>query len=447
MLWHVLKYFLQPMSVEALEAEISAVSEDIERQKAVLKQLERDKSLLQRQLNNMRDPITRLPLEISSEVFRQCMLFYRDHPTGIRHIPLILLQICRAWTDIALSTTALWTELYIALPCSRGFPAVLEGWFQRARDRPLDLRVSINFKGFDPEGAFDHGVTAVIQRHSERLKGLEIDLKDFANPLHIPFEITETTPLSSLRDLAISGRGSTECDWYPLLQLLRRSPNLVELNIHNLILDRTTLNEAEMLSLPHLRRFGLGVRSSGTETDEEILGCIAAPNLQVLGLFGLPTLSEGLLPFLERSSPPLKRLSFDCLQLVGPIEVLGTILDVVPTLSELVIVCPTEELIMLLSDVLTRSHPSRALPNLHTLDLQFSPVRNLTEASWNVLLPGLLARRTEIGTVRVLVHSRDTDSVTLDQFAPSSIVPALKELAAGGMDFWIGPDEQNLFSP
>ncbi|KAJ6510707.1 hypothetical protein C8R45DRAFT_775783, partial [Mycena sanguinolenta] len=73
--------------------------------KELLKQLQNDKSLLQRQLNAVHDPIARLPLEISSQIFLQSL----PHPKpGASDVPMLLLNVCNTWTDIALSTPDLW---------------------------------------------------------------------------------------------------------------------------------------------------------------------------------------------------------------------------------------------------------------------------------------------------------------------------------------------------
>ncbi|KAJ7876575.1 hypothetical protein B0H13DRAFT_2548593 [Mycena leptocephala] len=62
------------MSVTELQAHIAQLSADIE-------QLENRKSAAQRQLNAIRDPVSQLPLEISSEIFRQCLPPFPIRPT------------------------------------------------------------------------------------------------------------------------------------------------------------------------------------------------------------------------------------------------------------------------------------------------------------------------------------------------------------------------------
>ncbi|KAJ7457905.1 hypothetical protein B0H11DRAFT_1738048, partial [Mycena galericulata] len=97
--------------MEELQAHIEKISADIEQQKKILNDLERSKRLAKRQLSALRDPVTRLPFEISSEIFIQCLPFLPE--PGAHKLPMILLNICNAWTDIALSTPTLWSATHI----------------------------------------------------------------------------------------------------------------------------------------------------------------------------------------------------------------------------------------------------------------------------------------------------------------------------------------------
>ncbi|KAJ6477620.1 hypothetical protein C8R45DRAFT_873070, partial [Mycena sanguinolenta] len=126
------------MSVDELRARIVTLETEIELQKELLKKLEKDKSLVQHQLNAALDPVTRLPLEISSEIFLQFLAPTRS-PTGKQDVPTVLLRICNAWTDTALSTPRLWTTVRIQFPCGDDFSEVLRIWFQRARNLPLSV--------------------------------------------------------------------------------------------------------------------------------------------------------------------------------------------------------------------------------------------------------------------------------------------------------------------
>ncbi|KAJ7464803.1 hypothetical protein B0H11DRAFT_2051473, partial [Mycena galericulata] len=153
------------MSVHDLEAQIEKISADIAGQKKTLADLEKSKSLVQRQLNAIRDPVARLPLEISSEIFLQC-LPPSSEPWAY-HAPMLFLNICNTWTDIALSVPALWATIRIVLPRAEGFTELLATWVQRARSYPLSVSLFNNFD--DSEGS-----APLIWQYGQQLKHLEL---------------------------------------------------------------------------------------------------------------------------------------------------------------------------------------------------------------------------------------------------------------------------------
>ncbi|KAJ7829249.1 hypothetical protein B0H13DRAFT_2436045 [Mycena leptocephala] len=150
-------------TIQGLCARIRKLSTEIVLQKEVLKKLEHDKSLVQRQLNTVRDSVARLPFEISSEIFLQSLPDFVV--LGARHAPMLLVNICNTWTDIALATPALWARIHIAFPCAKGVVEVLPIWLQRAGNRPLTISL---------RGKIDADVATIIWRHGQQLKHLEI---------------------------------------------------------------------------------------------------------------------------------------------------------------------------------------------------------------------------------------------------------------------------------
>ncbi|KAJ7649879.1 hypothetical protein FB45DRAFT_5476 [Roridomyces roridus] len=160
------------MSELELDALIAQVSADIEREKEFLTQsglrVGLDESLLRdlRRLNAMRDPIAKLPVEISTEIFLQCVDRY---PVELewRSAPMLLLNVCHARTDIATSIPRLWAELDIHLPRSRPerFPELLQRWLQWASNRPLKISL---------QGYVESRVISVLWLHSQRLTSLRI---------------------------------------------------------------------------------------------------------------------------------------------------------------------------------------------------------------------------------------------------------------------------------
>ncbi|KAJ7486653.1 hypothetical protein FB451DRAFT_1026847 [Mycena latifolia] len=142
------------MSITELQTRIDAISAEITRQKEALTNLERSKIAAQRQLNAVRDPVARVPLELSSAIFIHC-LPVRQEP-GVRHPPMLFLHVCHAWTDIALSTPALWAAMHAHGP-KADLESLLTTWFKRAHSRPLSVSLP---RGITPE------TTALMERHA-----------------------------------------------------------------------------------------------------------------------------------------------------------------------------------------------------------------------------------------------------------------------------------------
>ncbi|KAJ7472207.1 hypothetical protein FB451DRAFT_1036682 [Mycena latifolia] len=115
------------MSLVELQEHIAKLSADIARQKEVLMSLERSKKTAEHQLNALRDPVARLPVELSSEIFIECL---PPRPTpDAQDAPLLLLNICKAWTDIALATPALWAAIRAHEPIS-DLENILDAWLK-----------------------------------------------------------------------------------------------------------------------------------------------------------------------------------------------------------------------------------------------------------------------------------------------------------------------------
>ncbi|KAJ6510636.1 hypothetical protein C8R45DRAFT_813915 [Mycena sanguinolenta] len=125
------------LSIEELRARIEEISSQIVLEENLLQDLRHQKSLVQRQMNEALDPVARLPLEISSEIFLRCLPppnFFSRKP-GADDAPMLLLNICNTWTTIALSTPDLWSSIWIDVPCPESFTEqLLPIWLQRAGD-------------------------------------------------------------------------------------------------------------------------------------------------------------------------------------------------------------------------------------------------------------------------------------------------------------------------
>jgi hypothetical protein len=423
--------------VEELQARIEKLSTEIILQRELLKKLEHDKILVQRQLNSVLDPVARLPLEISSEIFLRC-LPATPAEVGARHVPMLLLNICNAWTDIVLSTPSLWAAIGIVFPSPDGFKELLPAWLHRTGNRLL----SVSFRGI-----VDGDIAAIIWRHGQ-LKHFEIcwsegdeeddnedinviDLFGGMSPGPLPFLETLT-----IRDLDDNDR---EYSGLQILKLLRLAPNLIECildRIHPVYDIEVATATTEKLVLPALRRLIFGGSVDNPNSDDYILTWLSLPALETLSLW-VDFSGDDLFDFLERSSPPLQELFMGGGAAENVAPRLRESLHLVPTLTLFYVWRPgsdfTAELFTALAD-------SSLLPNLHTLtiDLYHS---DIFDSSCMTFLRALSARRTQLQIVRVTLAAGPPASLK-----PADVLAAFRELVADGMQVHIGTEKYNFIT-
>ncbi|KAJ7683815.1 hypothetical protein B0H14DRAFT_3907761 [Mycena olivaceomarginata] len=80
---------------------------------ATLATLEIEEKALEASLGHVVYPVLALPVEITSRIFRFCLPAHGRVAPSARSAPLLLAQICQQWRDVALSTSQLWSSLYI----------------------------------------------------------------------------------------------------------------------------------------------------------------------------------------------------------------------------------------------------------------------------------------------------------------------------------------------
>ncbi|KAJ7666912.1 hypothetical protein DFH06DRAFT_1185035 [Mycena polygramma] len=417
-------------SVEQLRARIAEVSTEIVLQKKVLKTLRKAKSLAQRQLNAALDPVARLPLEISSEIFLQSLPSFAERKPSVQDAPMLLLRICYAWRNIALLTSELWSGIQITFPSyAPGFEEGVQTWLHRASNRPL----SVSLRG---PGCFEPGATDIVWRHAQQIERLDLcyqkedesddEDEDFDEDDYYEVDLLGGTPgsLPSLKALAIRGltslRENHEYSGAQIRKLLRLASNLVECSFEG-------VSPLVILTLRQL--------SFGEHSDEDILNDLSLPGLDVISLSLYGTSISRLLSLLKRSAPPLRELAMK----VGPGEdftPLDQCLRLVPTLEKFQMWRTGSPILQQILTALAES-PS-LLPRLHSLTITVWN-RNLNSASWwTALLLALSSRRAHVRDVHVEVlpaHSR-SDEVTMRP--PDHILSALRDLTADGMQIYIG---------
>ncbi|KAF7361502.1 F-box domain-containing protein [Mycena sanguinolenta] len=427
------------MVVEELRARIMKLDNEIDLQRKLLKKLERERSLAQGQLNAVLDPMARLPLEISSEIFLQSLA---PSACEVQHVPIVLLNICNAWTEIAKATAALWTKIAIHFPCGDGLAEVLPIWFQRASNRALSITISLR----GPSGGWNHHVSSVLWKHGERLKYLEIlHDDDFASRerdgtvdlLGTTSWLPETS-LPSLETLVLRCQHRRRMYFASqTFELIRLAPNIIELVFDKIELDfdpDSDLNEnLEKLFAPTLRRL---IFEDGFEIDynnDDVLDFLSLPALETLSLRGYCITGETLLDFIERSGAPLQELALGCYNPHSSVS-LHQCLRVIPSLTRFTISDDVSRVIPDLVSALA-DYPS-LLPHLCNLTIHTWPDgrSDLSDSSWKALVRALSARRMQFRMVNVALSP------------PADFLASLRELVLDGVEIYIGSEERNFIA-
>ncbi|KAJ7237743.1 hypothetical protein B0H12DRAFT_1138507 [Mycena haematopus] len=338
------------MSAQVLRARIDELSSEIDLQKALVRKLEHDRCLVQRQLNALVDPVARLTPELSSEIFLQCLPPVRLPMAGAHNFPMRLQNVCTNWNTIALSTPALWTDMQIIFPCAEGMERLLPIWFQRARDLPLSISL--------------RGDRASWSRHRE-----------------IP---VEKLVLPTLRCF--------------------------------------TLEESPLVYPPH--------------TAPQILTYFTLPALETLTVPMFVVSAGDLLRLLKRSAPPLRKLvvGIDDSQRLLTSHELHECLHLIPRLAHFETRWPDQITHIVPDLVAALADSSSLLPNLQSLTIRMPGGRfDIPDSYWQTFLRAVSTRRLQLHIAGPHFRMPSVDILT-----------AFKELAADGVQIYIGNKEHNF---
>ncbi|KAJ7924452.1 hypothetical protein B0H13DRAFT_1194423 [Mycena leptocephala] len=411
------------MSVEEIQARIAQLSVDIEVQKELLRQLETSKSAAQRQLNAIRDPVARLPFEISSEIFLQCLPFHHPGPTpGARSAPMLLLNVCNAWTHIVLSTPALWDSINLEFPGVE----ILQLWLERAQHRTLSISL---------HRSLSNGVAAILRKYAEQIKQLELyeeesDVDSWSSHLPCLEILTIGSPDYDPEAFYVLGLP-------PIMGLLSLAPNLVECTFFNISIDLSMATESKMI-LPGLRCLKFGVLGPLAHGGDDILLHISLPALEELVVPLYDLTPSGLLLFLEQSLPPLRRLALGSEYRDIEFIELDEWLRLVPALTDLELFTEhsifADDLFSTLAD-----SPSGFLPNLRSLKIQHQSSA-LSPSSYQSLLRALSTRHTRLSCFHLQALRQDEPK------PPADVCDGLRQLVADGMEIYVGNRRENYVS-
>ncbi|KAJ7119444.1 hypothetical protein C8R44DRAFT_788092 [Mycena epipterygia] len=315
-----------------------------------------ERYVVRRALDSIFYPILTVPPEIMEEIFVFCLPEDRGEPVvpDPSVAPLVLLNVCTHWRNVALSTPRLWCSIRVNLRLqhfNNSLP-LLECWLARAKSRPLS--VAVVYMTYEENPSPDILIES-LTRSSEQWQDvrLELPFKDLQRldgiEGHVPLlrklligptdaffagmqgmrisPITAFSDAPLLREVhLVTGFPFTiELPWAQLtklqamplsicecLEILEASPALVVCTLSL----RQSFDTASAMRIPPLEHLEvLTLHTSGFHAD--LLHCLTLPALRELQFHVAPSASSEdsllkILSFLERSAAvcSLKQIFF-----------------------------------------------------------------------------------------------------------------------------------------
>ncbi|KAK7024898.1 WD40 repeat-like protein [Favolaschia claudopus] len=107
------------------------------------RRLREEKVIVKQSLNRIIYPILTVPVEITSEIFLQCLPDRLTEPRAYS-APFLLGQICSVWRQIALNNPRLWAALHVRYSGNgRHFQNLIQNWLPRAGSVPFSLSLTL----------------------------------------------------------------------------------------------------------------------------------------------------------------------------------------------------------------------------------------------------------------------------------------------------------------
>ncbi|KAJ7858778.1 hypothetical protein B0H13DRAFT_2075697 [Mycena leptocephala] len=423
-------------SVPELRTHIDELSSAIDAQRRILRDLENKRSKAQSELNSILDPMAKLPVEVSSDIFLLCISDTpRPDPCCA---PMLFLNICHLWSDIALATPTLWASIDIESH-SRGahFDELCKIWLSRARNLPLSF--ILRFRG-----SVDRCIQNLATEHIPQLQNLElyVDTSEDLQRVEGPFPSLKTLEIA-----AIDRSGALELlnNIHESVEILRAAPVLLECDFMNIYYaeDFHSFGQEHLTHtcLQHLR---LG-KPKIADNSAYILRYLTLPALKSLEIANLDIENDEFLSFLTRSSPPLQSLRVVIPTNHGPSYTGMEYLRLLPSFTDLDLFCPLTSPIdnhpPLITFLKMLGNAEDVLPRLRNLTIltrsaYISGHKHL-ESMASALAARSASRHGSLQCFR-LVFS------TYDAMPNANVIFAIRPFAKDGMHIHVGPEDCNF---
>ncbi|KAJ6558812.1 hypothetical protein DFH09DRAFT_1162569 [Mycena vulgaris] len=416
--------------------------------------------------------------QITAEIFIQCVQTSRRQISwaSLSTVPLLLLQICRLWRTIALSTPSLWATLNINFGRSPAAisPDVLgkfaNMWLGRAGDIPRTF-------GFYGSAGGDR-ITPLLRRHGSRLHHLSIlmDEIDVSG-------LQEIGPLPELRTLSFACYSQSLAAFQPV-RTFRDAPQLREVSLARgtipqmlllpwgqltiftgerfsiadclrVLRDSALLKKCTFTNLEHEPQTGWGILTHSSLEDltlsdgaGQLLHFLNLPALVAVSLDSIAFFDDPPTAFFTRSSTSLRTFTYTELH-CGTDTISLEWLRIMKHLTAVKLSDTTDTFVRLFSLTLNRTVDPNFLPSLRGLEMvhnsQFihtvdAPVTDALRSRYSASAAESSASNLE--SLRLVRHNIQ---YSLDWEEIGDIDwDALYDLRMEGMDIYVGTPDENF---
>ncbi|KAJ7482837.1 hypothetical protein B0H11DRAFT_1207541 [Mycena galericulata] len=245
---------------------------------------------------------------VSSDIMLRC-LPVTPKPDPLAP-PMLFTNICRAWSNIALSTPSLWATMRIKTAMSEDFRNLMDLWAARARTRSLNLSLYGSIYRMTPSLRMFLG--RYLWNRVDPLK-LYLPSGDQLGQLQGPFPNLHALTIGKCKsedgwhDPEYYSRDASDC-----VEMLSAAFNLVECTLDGVYFESAfEPAHSRVVIHPNIKHLYLGGYHWETDISSSsayILQYLTLPSLERLTISNCNIEFEDLLTFFRRSSPPLQSL-------------------------------------------------------------------------------------------------------------------------------------------
>ncbi|KAK7063526.1 F-box domain-containing protein [Favolaschia claudopus] len=270
------------LSNSALRVRLAEIDSEIEKLQARVHRLQTTRKPIADALDAIIYPILSLPVEITSEIFKQHLIQFFGSPSEADVLPFVdlarardggpflLSHVCRAWRSIALNMPSLWSRVRVSSSDTdpSDWRELLQCWLARADSQLLDLDLTAGFDQNQTTRLF-----STVAPYSSQWRSFQCYWTD---PFSIPIDIIRSR-IPHLCELKVWSKtedvspGSPEI---PLITAFFDAPNLRKVALKYLPPKSISLHWAQLTHLD----------LDGQTVPQGIQALHQTPNLQQLSI-------------------------------------------------------------------------------------------------------------------------------------------------------------------